>query len=196
MPSLRRFYPRGRDPRPEIDLETVAVVRAYTTVSPRDGTRDVDEATFEERDARLYQAASRSAGLINAQLRQSVNANLGPEFEVPDVQFARGSLELVAAIVLAGSVVMTYGAVRSGLDYIREDAGHILSMALYGAVPGGKLEIASYVTLGPAMSKFALAEPSNQMAPAPSMTYLTVMGTLVVTALLTTLLVVVFVKVL
>jgi hypothetical protein len=194
MPSIRRFGRRDREPRPDQRPETVAVVRVYATIRPGDPDDDTDEEPFEERDALLYRAALEWSDLIEAQIRASVSEHLGPEFDV-EVRFERGSLELVAAIVLAGSVVMTYGAVRSGLDYVREDAGRVIRRVLRRAVPD-YLETAPYVTLGPAMSKFVLAEPSNETVPGSSMIYLTVMGTLVVAALLTTLLVVVFVKVL
>ena len=196
MPNIRsRFGSGERDPRTDLRPETVAVVRVYATISPDEFPQGAERGAFREPDdARLYEAAVGWSGLIEAQLRASVNEHLGPEFDV-EVSYVAGSLELVAAVVLVGTVVMTYGAVRSGLDYVREDAGRLLRHVLDPAVPD-RLEIAPHVTLGPAMSRFAVAEPASQTAPAPSMTYLTVMGTLVVVALLTTLLVVVFVKVL
>jgi hypothetical protein len=139
-------------------------VGVYATISPDDVFAEgAEDDTFRERDALLSGAALQWSDLIEAQIRASVNEHLGPEFAV-EVSYVSGSLELVAAIVLAGTVVMTYGAVRSGLDYIRQDAGRVLRRVLDPAVPDS-LEIAPYVTLGPAMSKFALAEPAGQTTP-------------------------------
>jgi hypothetical protein len=168
--------------------ETVATVRVYAAIAP------AFSEEFEGGDLPLFEAVAGSLDLIRAQVRASVAERLGPEFDV-DVGLQRGSIELVAAIVLVGSVVMTYGAVRSGLDYIRND----VALALRGVLNASTrvpIEIAPYVTLGPAMSKFALSEQPNSSSGAPSMTYLIVMASLVIAGLLTTLLVVVFVKVL
>jgi hypothetical protein len=160
-----------------------------------DRVRAVSAETVAAVHDDLFEAAVSSYALIRAQLRASVSEHLGPEFDV-EVDFEPGSVELVATILLVGSVVMTYGAVRSGLDYVRKDAAFLLRRVLDPTTPA-PIDVAASVTLGPAMSKFALTEqPSNSSPGGAPTTYLAVMASLVIATLLTTLLVVVFVKVL
>jgi hypothetical protein len=167
----------------------------------------------------LYDSATQAQDVIRERVRASVSHHLGPGFRVEVDLIQRQSVELIAVILLVGSAIMTYGAVRQGLDYIRTDSEFVMrrTLGLFGL-----REVAADVTLGPALSRFAedgaqdvtAPQPSEVPAAAPppsgspttkqrpqpggfpSTTYLVLMVSLVIAVLLTLLLVVVLVQVL
>ena len=163
--------------------KTVATIRVYG---------DYLDADERPGNINLYEVAAGSVRLLEAGIQESVDEHLGPEFNV-HVTVRPGSVELLAMIVLAGSVVMTYGAVRQGLDYVRRDAKTILNRVIESTVgPWDHEFLAAHIILGPAMSKFA----QDTTTSAWRQPVLPLLNVLVILALLTLLLVVVLVQVL
>jgi hypothetical protein len=160
-----------------------------------------DSETRQELGVALRRVGEESVPILTAALRASVAEHLGPDFDVT-VSTRAGSFELVATILLVGSVVMTYGAVRQGLDYVRKDLNTVAESVVGRGVGRGvghdpTLAIYVWSKVGPAVSQLTKENVTAGAAPSgPSLTYVTVMGTLVVLALLSLLLVVVLVKVL
>jgi len=174
---------------PRLPPHAVARLRVYAHFVPPSSADDESDP---------LRADARTEAAIDAKIRDSVAEHLGPEFQVDKVKITPGSLEIVAVILLVGSVVTTYGSVRSGLEYIRKDVKDFLQRILPTDSAGQRqLEVQACVTLGPAMSRLRREElaSSGPFAVSPT-TYLGVMAALAIIALLTTLLVVVFVKVL
>lgn len=157
----------------------------------------IEPAARGEYGQALYGIAQGGREVIEARIRGSVSANLGPEFYV-EIELLPGSLTVMATIILAGSVVMTYGSLRQGLQYVREDAERVVQM-IFDAGSPEVVEAGAHVELGPEASKFTDSpgpSPTSMPVRQPSMIFAAVMASLVTIALLTLLLVVVLVKVL
>jgi hypothetical protein len=181
-------FPRRarREARGSLSERTVATVHVYADLVDADERREYERI--------LNRRAQESFSLITAGLRASVAEHLGPEFEV-QVVLQDGSVELVATIVFIGGVVMTYGAVRDGLDAIRADASALMERVLRRP-PGPWPEVAAWVTLGPGMSRFALDVSEEPGGVRQQVLYMAVMGSLVTIVLLGLLVTVVLVEIL
>jgi hypothetical protein len=146
--------PESQRRRPQPGPDTIAVLHVYA---------DYADTTLRDRFSdRLDGVAQGSVGLLYARLRESVAAHLGPDFTVSEMSIQPGSLELLVLIGLIGGAVQTYGAVRQGLDYIRQDARRIVEEFLDVNVPPGYgLNVAAYYDLGPAVEKFPVTQANG-----------------------------------
>ena len=89
----------------EHERDTIARLHVYVEFA------DPDSRAYPR--GKLYHWVDESRSLIEAQLRASVAEHLGPEFDVR-VALRYTSVEVLASIILVGSAVMTYGALRRG----------------------------------------------------------------------------------
>lgn len=177
--------PPRSPPRPAKD--SVALVHIY-----------VGGYTPDPPDDPVITAVRKSLDTIQAHIRASVATALGPEFSVAEIAVVEdASFEVVAVIALIAGVISTYGAVRTGLDYVRADAQAIVARRL-PANPVAKIE--SYVEPGPAMARFPVVPDTSSSRStsswSPSSPYWIGLVTLVILVLLGLLLTVVLEKVL
>ena len=73
------------------------------------------------RDDELVELADEERHRLEVALRSRVSEHLGPEFDAEISDVRPGSVEIVALILLVGSLVGSYNTVREGLRNLRED---------------------------------------------------------------------------
>ena len=73
------------------------------------------------RDDELVELADEERHRLEVALRSRVSEHLGPEFDAEISDVRPGSVEIVALILLVGSLVGSYNTVREGLRNLRGD---------------------------------------------------------------------------
>jgi hypothetical protein len=141
---------------------------------------------------------------LTAVVKFLVAERLGPEFEARAIRAEKGSLEIVALIVLVGKVATNYLAVRDGLMAIIRDCGRVLGPWL-PHVSTYDYNIAARYSAQPLLEQLAESFPGDPRQAPPTLATaplgvppwpLWLPVTLVLVALLVLLLVVVLVQVL
>ena len=84
----------------------------------------------EEGNAEDRQEAARVRAELAQHLNRAVRERLGPQFSVSRLELYGGSLELLAVVGMVGTAVQGYGAVRQGLDLLRQDFQRVITRIL------------------------------------------------------------------
>ena len=87
------------------------------------------------RDDELVELADEERHRLEVALRSRVSEHLGSEFDAEISDVRPGSVEIVALILLVGSLVGSYNTVREGLRNLREDWRTLVGAVLNPHVP-------------------------------------------------------------
>jgi hypothetical protein len=134
----------------------VAALHVYVSPPPDPNIRD-DE---------LVELADEERHRLEVALRSRVSEHLGPEFDAEISDVRPGSVEIVALILLVGSLVGSYNTVREGLRNLREDWRTLVGAVLNPHVPYW-LKVEAFYRLGPVMETLPTG-PEVAMAESPT----------------------------
>jgi hypothetical protein len=118
------------------------------------------------RDDELVELADEERHRLEVALRSRVSEHLGPEFDAEISDVRPGSVEIVALILLVGSLVGSYNTVREGLRNLREDWRTLVGAVLNPHVPYW-LKVEAFYRLGPVMETLPTG-PEVAMAQSPT----------------------------
>ena len=118
------------------------------------------------RDDELVELADEERHRLEVALRSRVSEHLGPEFDAEISDVRPGSVEIVALILLVGSLVGSYNTVREGLRNLREDWRTLVGAVLNQHVPYW-LKVEAFYRLGPVMETLPTG-PEVAMAQSPT----------------------------
>ena len=134
------------------DEDVVATLRVHVAVDDEERP-----TTAADEDEHLFEAAVARRDRLEARVRDGVAEHLGPEFDVRIGIARTGSIELVATILLVGSLAASYNSVREGLMSIRQDWKWFTARLLAPLV-GAPVAVDAYYRLGPAAGLLPVAD--------------------------------------
>ena len=136
----------------EMPLRREVLAELHVHVAVRPGFHGEQ---YGEHDQALRRAADARTARLEAGLRDSVTAHLGPEFDAEITDLRSGSVEVVAIILLVSSVAAGYNTVREALLNVVGDwrlfVGHVIDPIV--DIP---VEVDAYARAGPAMQRLPL----------------------------------------
>jgi hypothetical protein len=142
------------------DRDVVATLHIHLAVAP------LSDLHVERRyDEDLYEAALSNESRLQAGLRDSLSEHLGPEFDAQITVMTSRSVEVVASILLVGSLVASYNSLREGLMNARRDWKWLAERVLNASV-GFPITVDAYLRPGPAIRVFPTSAAVSTTEPA------------------------------